>query len=621
MIYTLEDLKKDSIVAGDPDAAIFINSIFDETKRHYLKLHRDWYINERFHRGDHWITYNKTLNKVQTVPVSSGEIRRTVNKIRSQVRGIKNFVKRNQPRWEVHPNDVTDEAYENATKLNKILQNIYRTQKVKDKLTDVVINGLKYSTGIMEGSVIETNGQISTTYWCDDTFDIFFDPSSPTVKGCRYIIKAVVKPLTSILNNKKYTFRDHAIAPDNKSGSSQYKELLEQEKYQDGTAKGLKDMESSILKEFWMVWEENEKTKVKMFTVVGTELVRVYKPKYRRYPFFVYNPERDPNAIHSSAWVKDLISLNKSLDKTTSQVEGYIQRMLAGKYLIKQGVEVSSITDNGAEKIYYKGSTPPVQQQLQPLPAAPFTHISNLERWIEELGGIREASLGRAPGSVQSGKGIEALQQADAATVAEPIENLETMLEEMAEFSLEVISDYQLATQSVVHGREKIDYIGKIDNPPEGALVVEPLEVKVTIVPEIAYSEDTKIERLFMLADKQMVDPQTILEMLSFSNVSDVLERVKNMKKETMKEDLTMQNASHQSGGGNGQPQDSADLADQENTQMLSGQQATPTPQALWAPEHLQLHMAFLQENQNDINNNPEVKAMFEDHISQEEQY
>jgi hypothetical protein len=54
--------------------------------------------------------------------------------------------------------------------------------------------------------------------------------------------------------------------------------------------------------------------------------------------------------------------------------------------------------------------------------------MSSLERWIEEFGGIREASLGRVPGSLQSGKGLEALQSADAATVAEPIENLEEFL-------------------------------------------------------------------------------------------------------------------------------------------------------------------------------------------------
>jgi len=618
MKYTLNDLKKGNLKVGDNDVAIFVNQLLDDTKQHYLKLHRDWYLNERFHRGDHWVVFNKTLNRVQIIPVVKGEIRRTVNKIRAQVRGIKNFIKRNQPRWEVHPEGVSEEAYEKARKSNKLLQNIYRTKKVKEKLTEVVVNGLKYSAGIMEGAVIKTGAKYDLKFWCDDTFDVFFDPMSPTLQGCRYIIKAVKKPLTSVTSNPDYTIKKGELTSDNKDGESEYKQLLEEEKYQDGNTKGTKDLESVIVKELVMKWEEDGRTKVRILTVIGNQFVRLYDPKYRRYPMFLYNPEKDPNSIYSNAWIKDLISLNKSLDKSTSQIEGYIQRMLAGKYLIKQGVEVSTITDKGAEKIYYKGSVPPVQQQLQPLPAAPFSHLSNLERWIEELGGIREASLGRAPGSLQSGKAIEALQQADAATVSEPIENLEEMLSDMAEFCLEAIYDHQISSEIIIEDNEEIKYIGNVNEPPEGTMVVKPAEVRVAIVPEIAYSEETKIERLFMLAERGMIDPQTILEKLSFSNISDVLERVKKMQAESMKEEIVKQNAAHQGAGGNGAPEDSADLADQENMRMASGQQVPDTPQALWDPEHLDLHIAFIRENQDAYG---QQKELFDNHIAAEEQY
>ena len=616
MNLTLNDLKKDNIVAGNNDAAIAVESLFDDTKSHYLKMHRDWYINERFYRGDHWVIYNKTLNKIQIIPITKGEIRRTINKIKSQVRGVKNFIKRNQPRWEVHPNGATDEANKKALASNKILQNIYRRKKVKEKLTDVVVNGLKYSVGIMEGSVVKNGSNYDIDFWCDDTFEIFFDPLAADKDSARFVIKACRRPLTSVLNNPLYTIKRGTISPDNKDAATDYKELLEQEKYEDGKIFASKDLESVIVKELWLKWKEQGKIRVRVLTVVGNKLVRVYDPFYRRYPFFIYNPEKDPNSIYSNAWVKDLISLNKSLDKSTSQIEGYIQRMLGGKYLIKQGVETSSITDRGQEKLYYKGSVPPVQQNLQPLPAAPFNHISNLERWIEELGGIREASLGRAPGSVQSGKAIEALQASDAGTVAEPIENLEGMLAEMAEFSLEVIYDYQSTSRDITEGGENIKYIGNTEEPPEDAVVVEPSEVKVKIVPEIAYSEETKIERLFMLAEAGMIDPQTVLEKLSVSNISDILERVKLMQAEAMKEEMMKQREAHRNGGEG--PDNTADLADQENMQMASGQEVPMTPRALWSPEHTELHMAFIKENQDAYQ---QQRELFDAHIQEEEQY
>lgn len=52
---------------------------------------------------------------------------------------------------------------------------------------------------------------------------------------------------------------------------------------------------------------------------------------------------------------------------------------------------------------------------------------------------------------------------------------------------------------------------------------------------------------------------------------------------------------------------------------MASGQDVPPTPEALWIPEHLQLHMAFLNENGKQLS--PDVMQKFQDHITAEEQY
>jgi len=290
--------------------------------------------------------------------------------------------------------------------------------------------------------------------------------------------------------------------------------------------------------------------------------------------------------------------------------------MLKGKWLIKQGVEVSSITDKGAEKIYYKGNIAPSQQSLQPLPSTPFAYTANLERWIEELGGMREASLGRVPGSLQSGKGVEALQAADASTVAEAVENLELMLSEMGEFCLEILSDYQIASDEIIEDGQKIKFIGDVENAPENALVIKPSTVRVTVVPEIAYSEEGKMDRMMRLAEAKLIDPQTVLEQLNFSNVGDIIERMNKQKQEEFKQEMVKQKESHRTEGEG--PADTADLADQENMSMAAGTPPPLTPQALWTPEHTQLHMAFIQENQDAYQQNQEI---FDEHIQAEENY
>ena len=616
--YTLKDLQSNTIKPGVKEAANFVNDLFNSTQRQYLKYHKDWYISERFFRGEHWIVYNKTTNKVQTIPTLKGEVRRTINKIKTQIRGVKNLIKRNQPRWEVGPDGVTDDDLKTAQDKNDIIQHVYETKKFPSLLTDVIVNGLKYSAGILEGGIVKNGSKEEIDFWINDTFDVYFDPLATSVQDCRFIFKVCSKPISAIRANKNYTLPKDGVKADNKEAASQYKELLQNDKFLKDGGTGGSDLETAIVKELWVKWiDEQGNFKITVYTVVGTDLVRVFNPSYRRYPIFLYNPEKEANSIFSQAWLKDLISPNKSLDKTVSQIESYIQRMLAGKYLIKQGVEVSSITDKGAEMIYYKGSTPPVQQNLQPLPAAPFNYADSLERWIEEMGGMREASLGRAPSSLQSGKGIEALQAADASTVSEPTENLEIFLQEIGEFVLELISDYTLASEEIIHNGKKIKYIGgTASNVPEGTTVIKPGKVKVRIVPEIAYSEEAKKDLLMKLVEMQVVDPQTLLEKLSISNVGEIIKRVNYLKEEQYKQEMMKQQESHRTEGE--MPTDSASLADQENMKLASKAPVQMTPKALWTPEHFQLHIAFIKENKDAYAQN---QQNFDSHIRAEEGY
>jgi len=610
----LENLRQKIVKKEESEVATFINDLYRSSADKFLKYQRQWYINQRFYKGDHWIVYNKTVNKIQVLPAEKGEIRRTVNKIKSQVRGVKNFVKRNQPRWEVQPNDITDEAQQEALKYNKLLQNFYETRNFPGHLTDVLVNSLLYSVGILELGIVKKEGENYFDAWINDTFDITFDPSATCLQDCRFIIKSFKKSVSDI--EEKYKVK---VIADNKQADSDYKDLLLKEKLNNSQNNNLTDLDTAIVRELWIKWFDGEKNVIKVIASCDKKFLREYITPYKRYPLFIYNPEKTSNSIYSDAWIMDLISPNKSLDKMASQIETYITRMLTGKYLIKKGTDLSVTSDRQAEKLEYDGNTKPEQMNLQPLPSTPFNYLSTLERWIEEFGGVREASLGRAPGSIQSGKAIEALQSADAGVVSEPVENLQIFLKEIAEFILEVISNTQIASHSIVQKNEKIKYIGSIipkENTPEDTIRIEPRTVKVVIVPEIAYSEMEKRDVLMQLASNQLIDPQTVLEKLSISNVGEIIERMKKNKSEQFKQEMVKQKESHRSSGE--APEDTADLANQENMQMAAGQSVPMTPQALWTPDHTELHMAFIQENKDAYQQQQQV---FDEHIQNEQQY
>jgi len=91
---------------------------------------------------------------------------------------------------------------------------------------------------------------------------------------------------------------------------------------------------------------------------------------------------------------------------------------------------------------------------------------------------------------------------------------------------------------------------------------------------------------------------------------------MKKMQEEQYKQEMMKQKESHRSDGAG--PEDTADLADQENMQMAAGQKVPPTPQALWSPEHTQLHMVFIQQNGDAYGQHQEL---FDEHIQMEEGY
>ena len=223
---------------------------------------------------------------------------------------------------------------------------------------------------------------------------------------------------------------------------------------------------------------------------------------------------------------------------------------------------------------------------------------------------------GDVPGSLQSGKAVEALQAADAGTVSEPIENLEIFLAEVAEFILEVINDYQITSEEIIEDGESIRYIGKVNETPKNTLLVRPSNVKVKIVPEIAYTESEKREWAIRLFDAGILDEQSVLEKFEISNISDVVTRLKERKEQEFQENMVNQKESHRTNGEG--PEDTADMANQENMQMAAGQEVAMTPQALWTPEHTDLHIAFIQENQDAYGQHQDL---FDAHIQNEQKY
>lgn len=587
--------------------------------------HRDWYVNDRFIRGDHYIIFNKTLNTIQTLPVSEGEIRRTINKTRVQVRAVKNFITRSDPTWEVIPMGTDNTAMDEARKGGIVLRYYQNRLNLQQITRSVVTYGVKYSFGIyaIDTEDVDGDGVEDVIIRADDPFDYVLDPSATQLdlSDCRYYIKAIKRPLTAIKNSKLYNKEDNpykknldSLKPDDKYASAEYKDIQLKKQYHQVTGEtGDDDLKTILIYELWLKHTDNDgKTKIKVITKAGNgeagRIIRSEDTDLKHFPIILYAPEVDPGKIYSEPWVKDIISLNKSLDRTISHIESYNKRMLIGRYLMKKGSKVSRITDKHGEFISYEGNVAPSQQRLEPLPSTPFNLVDLMERFIEDIGGVHESSLGRLPGSAQSGRSIEALQAADAANLAEATKNLEKVYSQIGERIFEILSVKQIVSKTIrlVEGdkTQEVTFIGKnVENPPSNAMKIDNFKVKVQIVPGLAYTEEGKRELLFKLAELKVVDPQFVLEQLKTSSIGEIIERMqKQQDKEFVKEGLLREVSVSSKQGmapGQGVAQNAIELADQENQEMTLGRQIPETPDEFLTPEHHDLHLAFINDPKN----------------------
>src|SRR5947207_2763274 len=83
--------------AGD-ELVSAAEDLFQAVKKARLRYDLEWYATQLFVDGDHWLKFDKQAGRVTAGDNLDGgnrkKIRRSINLIRSQLRGLKNFVQK-----------------------------------------------------------------------------------------------------------------------------------------------------------------------------------------------------------------------------------------------------------------------------------------------------------------------------------------------------------------------------------------------------------------------------------------------------------------------------------------------------------------------------------------------
>lgn len=508
-----------------------------------------WFVYGMWVRGYHYARYDKRSKMVVGTPPNDGRPQVSINRIYPTLRAVRNYALRNKPKAEVTPDTLTDDSLRGAQKATKFLDYIHERNKLRPKLKNTVFQALETSSSwwqvIWDGNEVQVNPV--------DVFDYYPDPKARAPREARYGILAVSRSIKKDLEkNKDYDQQVVAeLTSDNRRSSSSYKEMLLN--YDSNTAPGT-DRGTVIVKEFW--YEEDGKFYVA--ATAGGRLIR--KPEEVDtilIPFFKLSADIMPFSMYGEGWVKNMIDPQKLLNSAVSSVAEYNVLMNKAKVITDKGAGVRIYNNQHGQIIEKKRGYNITPQPITPLNQAIFEQIQFASRFIEDIGAVHDATMGRVPTGARSGKAIEGLQMGDSNNMSELVENIEDFLEDVYEYILWLVSrKYQDLREIVVKdytsNAEAMKVVGAespvaqaMKEVPENTLVVSGDNmVDVKISSYLSFTPEAKRESVKELASLVPdLPPDVILDAYGVGNIADVVMKIKQKKAEDQQAQFDQQAA------------------------------------------------------------------------------
>jgi hypothetical protein len=536
----------------DKNKYIPTNNIADEISRYHTMystqrrtMERRWYENNFFDDGFHFKYISRLTGKIVDQSELSGELPiRCIPKASRQIRGIANLLSSLDPIPVIYPDKVSKASFPDpqlyqlsydtakliAQKTGNWLEEEFKNQEIKEKMIEMIILAAKHSISFMQIWPDAVDEKIDTAVY--DAFDIYLQANLTSIYDSPAIIKAIPQQISRIQANELF---DPAavdrLSADNKYASSEVKQAYLATRYAQGQEN---ESSATIIQKEAFVKEylnKNNYEEAKMLSsktgamegkkegdVMIRHVFEAGKEKLldeyvdlNEYPFVDFRFE--PGLIYQTPLIERFIPANKSLDIAMSRVERWMNTMVVGTWLTRDGEDLQVSNIPGGQKVSYK-QTPPVQGQIAPLPAAVFDFINLAERHIDEQG-VPVSSLNQLPTGVKSGVAIESLKATEYDNLKIATDMYKQTTKRIAERMLNVADKYFINPQTVhqleqgkpqyfdIIGQRGLDFRRKNNIPLAGGVV--PIRkdylVDIEIESGLGYTMQGKKETMQQIID------------------------------------------------------------------------------------------------------------------------
>lgn len=514
----------------------------------------EWMVRDLFRRGYQFSRYQPTT---QTVLLASRQTARIpINITLAQMRSIRNQVTSFRPKFETMPQHGTQESQVNARYSGKLLDYYFDKLNLKKKIKETVIQGLMYSVG-GPWQIVYDEEKKEINAWLIDPFDFYFDPLAEELDEAEYCIKAVRRSLYDIIYNPEFDklARKEVTGGESRLAESEYKQfMLQALKYV--TQFSQEEAPSVILYEGYFRVRDEETGVPHLRKVIWTaqnQFPLVYEDlETNEYDFEIYHADLNPKEIYGESWMKHVMPINRVLNSLESSVFDYNYKVAKGRIVVDRDSGIRAIHNVHGEIISKNRGAEVRALDMPPLPVAVGAQIDRMNRYIEDIGGAHDASLGRVPAGVKSGIGVAELKQADATSQDDLVDNLEDFLSRVGQKMLnkiaenykqpKVIQDLGIRAQDAKYfavvsadsHKAKKEHIpgheGQVKIGPDWldiATIGKDSQVRVTIGSWLGYTKEMMQEKTTTLLKLGAIDQKTFLRLWEFGDVDQIVEQTR----------------------------------------------------------------------------------------------
>ena len=434
---------------------------------------RRWYDNNFFDDGHHFRYLSRSTGKIVDLSANANlqAPSRAIPKASRQIRGVANLLVINDPTPVVYPEKLNLTAFPAPEEIMAARQETkriaslsghwieeeFKNQEISEKLALMIILAAKHGVSFMQIWPDAVKEAVRTQVY--DAFDIYVKGNLTDIYESPFLIKGIPKTIAEIKANELYDpAQREKLSPDNKLASAEIKEAYEKSK--EGFQGNPDIIATVILKEAFLKEYVNPKNRdrvrqakidrkdgdpvIRHSFVAGETWLRDEYLDILEYPFVDYRFE--PGPIYQVPLIERFIPANKSLDVITSRVERYVNTMVTGFWLKKQGEQWKPTNVPGGQVIEYM-TTPPIQGQISPIPGFVFSFMELLSNFIEEQG-VTVSTLSKIPKGVRANAAIESLKESEYASLAIAQRRLKNTVKRIAQKFLDIADDYFVTPQT-----------------------------------------------------------------------------------------------------------------------------------------------------------------------------